>query len=424
MHEWPERADDGTMPAIHAVPAQWGVWRGDRRKSLRRVARLRYRLTLTGRPPEGTARVTVSSRIAALAIVIAVLTPAVRAAAATAPAQAPLLVSPVLASPVTIHWTPSVENGGVAAEPEHGHGHGHGHGHRHDGEADSDKNAVQLVLRGEGPCGSGVGRAIASFTDPAISDFTDPAPDGTYCYSIAVRDDSTTAVSPGLTVVVSTRVVAAVPTASASPSPGPIAASSPAAQDTVAPAAPGKISFSFARGAAARVRVTLRWANPDAADLDRVELVLNRKHPPRTHSDGHVVYRGLAHSFALTLGAGETAHLALYAIDRSGNISAASRTRVSPAALPAMRPLNGSSVHAAPLLRWEPRSGVAYYNLQVFQRGKRVLVAWPRRASYHFPAGKLQPGTYVWFVWPALGGNHSTPRFGDLIGRATFAYVH
>jgi hypothetical protein len=75
-------------------------------------------------------------------------------------------------------------------------------------------------------------------------------------------------------------------------------------------------------------------------------------------------------------------------------------------------------------LRWEPRSGVAYYNLQVFQRGKRVLVAWPRQASYRFPVGKLQPGTYVWFVWPALGGNHSTPRFGDLIGRATFAYVH
>jgi len=369
--------------------------------------------------------VTVSSRIAALAIVIAVLTPTVRAAAATAPAQAPLLVSPVLASPVTIHWTPSAENGDVA-EPEHGNGHGHGHkhGHGHDDDADSDENVVQLVVRGEGPCGSGVGRAIATLTNSTISDFTDPAPDGTYCYSIAVRDESSTAVSPGLTVVVSTRVVAAVPTAVASPSPALVAASNPAALDAVPPASPGKIRFRVARRASARARVTLRWTNPIAADLESVELVMNRKHPPRTHADGDVVYRGLAHAFVLTLPAGRTAYLALYAIDRSGNLSGASRTSVSLAAFLPMRPLNGSSVHAAPLLRWEPRSGVAYYNLQVFQRGKRVLVAWPRQASYRFPAGKLQPGTYVWFVWPALGGNHSTPRFGDLIGRATFAYVH
>ena len=126
----------------------------------------------------------------------------------------------------------------------------------------------------------------------------------------------------------------------------------------------------------------------------------------------------------LTLSAGQTAHLALYAIDRSGNISSASRTTVSLAALLPMRPLSGSSVHTAPLLRWEPRDGVEYYNLQVFQRGKRVLVAWPRSPSYRFPADKLQPGTYVWFVWPALGRFHSTPQFGTLIGRATFAYSH
>ena len=89
-----------------------------------------------------------------------------------------------------------------------------------------------------------------------------------------------------------------------------------------------------------------------------------------------------------------------------------------------MRPLSGSAVHAAPLLRWQPRDGVAYYNLQVFQRGKRVLVAWPHSASYRFPADKLQPGTYVWFVWPALGRFPSTPQFGTLIGRATFVYAH
>jgi hypothetical protein len=351
--------------------------------------------------------VTVSGRFFALAVVIAVLTLPVRVSAASAPPQAPHLMSAASASPVMIHWTPAAE-GDDAEEPGHGHG--------HDDDSDGEDGTLQLVLRADGPCGSaGEVRTVASFTNPAITDFTDPVPDGTYCYSIAVGDDSVMAVSPGLTVVVATRPAAA-------PSSGVLAQSDPAARDTSAPAAPGKLSLSLARTrAATRARVTLHWTNPEAADLDRVELVMNRKHPPRSRSDGRVVYRGLALTFALTLPAGK-AYFALYAIDHSGNISSASRRSVALAALVPLRPLSGSAVHTAPLLRWEPQSGVAYYNLQVFQRGKRVLVAWPHGPSYRFPAGKLQPGTYVWFVWPAFGRLQSSPQFGNLIGRATFAY--
>jgi len=140
----------------------------------------------------------VSGRIFALAVVIAVLTLPVRASAASAPAQAPQLMSAAWASPVMIHWTPAPERDD-AEEP------GHGHGHGHDDDSDDEDGTLQLVLRAHGPCGSaGEVRAVASFTDPAITDFTDPVPDGTYCYSIALGDDSAMAVSPGLTVVVST----------------------------------------------------------------------------------------------------------------------------------------------------------------------------------------------------------------------------
>jgi hypothetical protein len=52
-----------------------------------------------------------------------------------------------------------------------------------------------------------------------------------------------------------------------------------------------------------------------------------------------------------------------------------------------------------------------------------VLVGWPSHASYQVPLGTLQPGTYVWFVWPAEKGDGATPAFGDLIGRATFVYA-
>ena len=47
-----------------------------------------------------------------------------------------------------------------------------------------------------------------------------------------------------------------------------------------------------------------------------------------------------------------------------------------------------------------------------------MLVGWPSTAAYRVPAGKLTPGTYVWFVWPAVHGSGSA--FGALIGRATF----
>ena len=373
------------------------------------------------------------SRIGVVVVVIAALTLAltVQASAATAPVEAPLLTSPAFASPVTIHWTPPV----AASPAEHGEGPGHGDdGHGNDGHGNGhgkgndkgDGGAATLlsVVRADGPCGTATGaRTIATFTDPATADFSDPVTDGTYCYAIRATDDSTAAVSPGLTVVVGTQAIAATALVSAAPAAAVSPVSTSIARDTAAPPSPAKLGISFARRIAARVPVTVRWKNPAVPDLDRVELVLNGKHPPKSLSDGRVVYRGLEQSFVLPLPAGRTAHLALYAIDQSGNISVASRTVISLAALIPLRPLTGSAVHAAPVLRWEPRKGAAYYNVQVFHQGKRVLVAWPQRPAYRFPAGKLEPGTYVWFVWPALARTHASPRFDGLIGRATFTYV-
>ena len=50
-----------------------------------------------------------------------------------------------------------------------------------------------------------------------------------------------------------------------------------------------------------------------------------------------------------------------------------------------------------------------------------MLVGWPRQASYRLPAADaLKPGTYVWFVWPALHDRKHGARFATLTGRATF----
>jgi hypothetical protein len=349
--------------------------------------------------------------------------------ASAAPLEAPLLTSPAFASPVTIHWTPAIPGPGL---PGDGSGPGPGPGDKgkkpkKGKPGDEAAQSVQSVVRAPGACGAPAGSplVIASYADTTTADFSDPVGDGTYCYWIAVATGRTVAVSLGLTVVVATAqsagvTGAAVPAVSGAAS----AAVTAAANDSVAPPSPGKISLSFGRSTG-RARVTIRWTNPAVADLARVELLLNQKRPPRSRLDGRVIYRGLAQTFEVSLPAGTTAHLALYAVDRSGNVSAASRSAFSLAALIPMRPLSGSSTHAAPLLRWQATKGAAYYNVQVFRRGKRVLVAWPRQASYRVPADKLSPGTYVWFVWPAMqGAAAAAPRFGALIGRATFAYVH
>ena len=45
---------------------------------------------------------------------------------------------------------------------------------------------------------------------------------------------------------------------------------------------------------------------------------------------------------------------------------------------------------------------------------------WPSHPFYRLPAGKLRPGTYVWWVWPAMRHKGAAPTFGELIGRSMF----
>jgi hypothetical protein len=220
--------------------------------------------------------------------------------------------------------------------------------------------------------------------------------------------------------VVAAPVVAAAAT-------GTTATGTPAANDKIAPHAPTKVavvrSRSRSRTSATLVPLTLRWVNPKADDLDRVVVVLNLRRQPRGPADGTVVYTGLRPSATFKLRAGLSGYVALFAVDSSGNASDPARRTVSLASLIPLRPLTGSKVNAAPRLTWEAKDGTAYYNVQVFRDGKRILTDWPSTASIRLPARLLEPGTYTWFVWPALKGKGSAATFGDLIGRATFVYA-
>jgi hypothetical protein len=211
--------------------------------------------------------------------------------------------------------------------------------------------------------------------------------------------------------------IATVTVANGVPPPPPAPAPS-------APQPPTKISLTRARAkvGGADVTLTLRWVNPAMPDLASVLVVLNLDHAPKRPADGTKVYRGLGTSTRVALRAGQTGYLAFYSYAKGGAVSDPARTKFSLASLIPLRPLTGSVVRTVPLLTWKAKKGSAYYNLQLYHKGKRVLVVWPSHASYQLPASVLERGTYVWYVWPAVRSGGATPTFARLIGRATFVY--
>ena len=246
--------------------------------------------------------------------------------------------------------------------------------------------------------------------------------DGTYDVCNVVTDNAGRTTTAKMTVTVAN---ATAPAAAAATAPGgavPIGAPGGAPVEGAALASPSglKLVLHRAKAGATTIPVTLRWTNPAAPGLTRVSVVLNRKRAPRDPADGALVYSGLKATAGFSLRIGQKAHVALFAFDRAGTVSSPARTVVSLAPLVPLRPVTGSVVKSAPRLTWKPRDRTAYYNVQLFRNGKRVLVRWPSSPSLSLPAAKLSPGTYVWFVWPAVRHRGAAPTFGNLIGRATF----
>lgn len=280
-----------------------------------------------------------------------------------------------------------------------------------------------------------VGPANACASGPVIGPTWDTttSPNGRYRVCNVVIDNAghTAVVSTTVTVtnpVTPPSVPASAPADGGTTSPVTPPATAPVivnpVEDPSAPGAPTKVTFVLPRAktSTGMIGVTLRWVKPTASDLTRIVVVQNLKRPPRSPADGTSVYKGLGTSTVLRIKAGSTAYVALFAYDSSDNVSSPARKVVSLAPLVPLRPVTGSSVNAPPRLTWKAQTATAYYNVQLFRNGSRVLTGWPARAAFKLPAGKLKPGTYVWFVWPAVRHGKAAPTFGKLIGRATFVY--
>ena len=83
-----------------------------------------------------------------------------------------------------------------------------------------------------------------------------------------------------------------------------------------------------------------------------------------------------------------------------------------------------------PVLSWTKVAKAAYYNVQVFRNGRKVLTAWQTEPSFQLQrswrfAGtthRLTPSTYRWYVWPGFGPR-SANRYGKLVGTHRFTVL-
>jgi hypothetical protein len=170
--------------------------------------------------------------------------------------------------------------------------------------------------------------------------------------------------------------------------------------------------------------VALSWqTGTDAAPLASVQIVRtsgrNRSARRTTYSGGAGVYHdtrvsdGVRYTYTVT------------AVDQAGNSTV--RTVALTPGPHLIAP--GPSAHLAGprLLSWTPVRRAAYYNLQLYRNGTKILSVWPTKArlalrrKWRFAGHRyrLKPGVYHWYVWPGFG-SRAADRYGRLIGARSF----
>jgi hypothetical protein len=171
-------------------------------------------------------------------------------------------------------------------------------------------------------------------------------------------------------------------------------------------------------------RLQLRWLKPRDADFDHVGVYVSTspKTPPRK-----LLYTGKAQTYTdRHFKNGQYYRYLVVSYDHAKNASGGKPALVRPSAL-LVAPRPGSTVRTAPTFRWAGVRGAAFYNIQLWKNGEKVLSTWPgkarqvltRRWRYHGRHYSLSHGVYVWYVWPGFGPR-TQARYGQLLGYASF----
>ncbi len=272
--------------------------------------------------------------------------------------------------------------------------------------------------------------AVASVLGAAKAvDLVDPKPVVTNNAPVVLPHGTTTVTftakdATGNTATKATHITVTDRPPSGSPAPAP----APVVVDTTPPADPGSFVGKVGPGT-----IRLSWKLPTDSDFDHVEVFRSVQQQPRaTAAPAETrVYSGTGKSFVdKGLKAGTEYRYLIASFDKTGNRSAGSVVVAVAKAALLLAPADGARVSRVPTLQWKAVTGAAYYNVQIFRGGKKVLSAWPTGTSlrlqlswkYNGTRYTLAPGLYHWYVWPGLGAR-AAGRYGAVMGDRTFTVL-
>jgi hypothetical protein len=178
-------------------------------------------------------------------------------------------------------------------------------------------------------------------------------------------------------------------------------------------------SVSQVTAAPGNATVTLHWT------ISADSSVTVTRSAEKKGSADTTVYHGTGETFTdKKLTNGLRYRYSISVVDQAGNTAKAGAT-ATPLALSA--PRQGTKLTRPPNLSWSRVVGASYYNVQLFQGGKKILSVWPLKTSFRLPrswtfAGKkhtLAGGSYRWYVWPGYGPRKAS-KYGKLLGGSVF----
>ena len=188
--------------------------------------------------------------------------------------------------------------------------------------------------------------------------------------------------------------------------------------DTTPPAQVRQLRSSFGNG-----WVRLSWRNPTDVDYKRV-LIWRRK--VGASSWGFLATRKGRTTFLDDTVPNDTRfEYRLRSVDRAQNASPGAK--IEGRASRILKPAFGSLHNSPPLIDWTFVRDAAFFNLQLWRDGRKILSVWPVRSAKRLPANwryngirySLRSDRYRVYVWAAFG-SRPHPHYGPLLGWTEF----
>lgn len=169
--------------------------------------------------------------------------------------------------------------------------------------------------------------------------------------------------------------------------------------------------------------VNLSWTTPIDVDYDRVRIFRKRA--------GAGTYKVIAErvgadSFTDRRVWNHVRYLyRILSVDLAGNASTAAGAWAWPT--PISSPRYDAIVHHPPVVDWKPVRNAAYYNMQVWRDGRKLLSVWPAGSQYRLRSSwtflgrrhMLTGGRVTVYVWAGFGAK-AAARYGPLYGQTRF----